>query len=301
MGRARRGALKRKRELLDFACGLPALIFFAVFTYYPILYLLKISFTNWNLMKPAYEYVGLTNYKWLMSNGWSKFLTSAGVTVIYTAGEVLITIVGGVLLAVLFDCMTRMFKWMRAIIVIPKYVAVSSTAMIFLWLYNDMYGVFNYVISLAGGSGVNWLGQKSTALGSLIAFGGWRTVGYAMLIYLSAMKGINGEYLEAASIDGANGLQKLIFIKIPLLAPTTLFLGVTTVVSSMKVFQAVDILTGGGPYGSTDVLVYYIYELAFVNFRIDRAATVGVMFFGALMLFTAVTMKWSNNKVNYDA
>ena len=79
-----------------------------------------------------------------------------------------------------------------------------------------------------------------------------------MLIYLSAMKGISEEYLEAAAIDGAGGLQKLRYIKIPLLAPTTLFLGVTTVVSSMKVFQAVDVLTGGGPYGSTDVLVYYI-------------------------------------------
>lgn len=301
MREKRRGVLKRRREFCDFACGLPALIFFAIFTYYPILYLLKISFTNWNLMKPTYQYVGLANYKWLTGNGWNKFLTSAGVTVLYTAGEVLITIIGGILLAVLFDCMNRMFKWMRAAIVIPKYVAVSSTAMIFLWLYNDRYGVFNYILSLFGGSGVNWLGQKSTALASLIAFGGWRTVGYAMLIYLSAMKGISEEYLEAAAIDGAGGLQKLRYIKIPLLAPTTLFLGVTTVVSSMKVFQAVDVLTGGGPYGSTDVLVYYIYELAFVNFRIDRAAAVGVMFFGALMLFTAVTMKWSNNKVNYDA
>lgn len=153
-------------------------------------------------MKPTYQYVGLANYKWLTGNGWNKFLTSAGVTVLYTAGEVLITIIGGILLAVLFDCMNRMFKWMRAAIVIPKYVAVSSTAMTFLWLYNDRYGVFNYILSLFGGSGINWLGQKSTALASLIAFGGWRTVGYAMLIYLSAMKGISEEYLEAAAIDG---------------------------------------------------------------------------------------------------
>ena len=82
--------------------------------------------------------------------------------------------------------------------------------------------MFNNILSLFGGSGVNWLGQKSTALASLIAFGGWRTVGYAMLIYLSAMKGISEEYLEAAAIDGAGGLQKLRYIKIPLLAPTTL-------------------------------------------------------------------------------
>ena len=107
--------------------------------------------------------------------------------------------------------------------------------------------------------------------------------------------------LEAASIDGANGFQQLIHIKLPLLAPTTLFLVVTTVVSSMKVFQAVDILTLGGPYESTMVLVYQIYRLAFADHRLDRAAAVGCVFFVILLAFTAVTMKWSNHKVNYDA
>ena len=170
-----------------------------------------------------------------------------------------------------------------------------------MWLYNDLYGVVNYVLSLFGIKGVNWLGSRSTALLSLILFSGWRTVGYAMLIYLSSLKGISGQYLEAASIDGANGWQQLLRIKLPLLAPTTLFLVVTTVVSSMKVFQAVDILTTGGPYESTMVLVYQIYELAFADHRLDRAAAVGCVFFVLLLLFTAATMKWSNKNVNYDA
>ena len=115
------------------------------------------------------------------------------------------------------------------------------------------------------------------------------------------MQGISQQYLEAAEIDGANFWQQLFYIRLPLLAPTSLFLFVTTAVSSMKVFQAVDVLTQGGPYGSTNVLVYYIYEMAFVNNRLDRAAAMGVVFFAILLLFTVLTMRWSDKKVNYDA
>ena len=291
-----------KRRSFDFLCTVPALIFFLLFTYYPIVELFRISLTDWNLSRSSYSYVWLKNYEWLFAGrGLKPFLSSLKITAIYTVGEVAVTLLGGMLLAMLFDKMTRWFGAMRVAVVMPKYILVSSTALVFMWLYNDLYGVINYVLSLFGIKGINWLGSRDTALLSLILFSGWRTVGYAMLIYLSSLKGISGQYLEAASIDGANGWQQLLRIKLPLLAPTTLFLVVTTVVSSMKVFQAVDILTTGGPYESTMVLVYQIYELAFADHRLDRAAAVGCVFFVLLLLFTAATMKWSNKNVNYDA
>lgn len=294
--------LRRRGRSFDFACTVPALCLFVLFTYYPIVELFRISLTDWNLSRSTYQYVGLKNYQWLFAGrGFSTFLSSLRVTVLYTLGEVAVTLVGGILLALLFDRMTRWFGAMRVALVMPKYILVSSTALVFMWLYNDMYGVFNYVLSLLNIPGLNWLGSKESALFSLILFSGWRTVGYAMLIYLSAIKGISVQYLEAASIDGANSVQQFWYIKFPLLAPTTLFLVVTTVTSSMKVFQAVDILTLGGPYKSTMVLVYQIYDLAFVDHRLDRAAAVGCVFFVLLLIFTAITMKWSNRKVNYDA
>lgn len=291
-----------RRSTFDFLCTLPALAFFALFTYYPIIELFRISLTDWNLSRSTYEYVGLKNYEWLFAGrGWNSFLSSLQITAIYTLGEVTITLVGGLLLALLFNRMNRWFSAMRVSLVMTRYLLVSSTALVFMWLYNDLYGVINYVLSLVGLNGLNWLGKKDTALISLVLFSGWRTVGYSMLIYLSAMRNISSQYLEAAAIDGANGFKQLIHIQLPLLAPTTLFLIVTTVVSSMKVFQAVDILTGGGPYKSTMVLVYQVYQLAFVEHRLDRASAVGCVFFVLLLIFTAVTMKWSNNKVSYDA
>lgn len=294
--------LRRRSRLFDFACTAPALLLFILFTYYPILELFRISLTDWNLSRSTYKYVWFKNYQWLFAGrGVNAFLSSLRVTVVYTLGEVMVTLLGGILLALLFDRMTRWFGAMRVALVMPKYILVSSTALVFMWLYNDLYGVFNYVLSLLGLPGINWLGSRETALTSLILFSGWRTVGYAMLIYLSAIKGISGQYIEAASIDGANGFQQFAYIKLPLLAPTTLFLVVTTVTSSMKVFQAVDILTLGGPYKSTMVLVYQIYNLAFIDHRLDRAAAVGCVFFVLLLVFTAITMKWSNSKVSYDA
>jgi len=286
----------------DFFCTVPALILFIIFTYYPIAELLRISLTDWNLTRSTYKYVGLKNYEWLFAGrGFNQFISSLGITGLYTLGEVVLTLSLGLLLAHIFDRMTRWFNFMRVAVIMPRYILVSSTALVFMWLYNDMYGVFNYFLSLLGFAPVRWLTGRDTALLSLVLFSGWRMAGYSMLIYLSALRGISEQYLEAADVDGANGRQKLWYIKLPLLAPTTLFLTVTTVVSSMKVFQAVDILTQGGPYKSTLVMVYHIYKLAFEDHRLDRASAEGFVFFLILLAFTAVTMKWSDRSVSYDA
>ena len=115
------------------------------------------------------------------------------------------------------------------------------------------------------------------------------------------MKGISQDYYEAAAIDGADGVQRFRYITIPLLAPTTLFLFVTTFIASMKVFQSVDVMTGGGPGTSTNVMVQWIYNLTFKDFHTARGAAVSLVFFVILLICTAATMRFSNRNVNYDA
>ena len=170
-----------------------------------------------------------------------------------------------------------------------------------MWILNTNYGVLNYFLSMVGVAPVDWLGQKSTALISVLITTCWRVLGYGMMIYLSAMIGISPQYYEAAALDGATRTQQFFSITLPLLSPTTLFLLVTTFLSSMKVFQSVDILTEGGPARSTEVFVYLIYRYAMVDFRMDRAATSAVMFFLILLVVTVATMKYSNNSVSYDS
>ena len=135
----------------------------------------------------------------------------------------------------------------------------------------------------------------------MILIASWRSIGYDMLIYLSGMQGISRQYYEAAMLDGANSRQILFKITLPLLAPTTLFLAVTQFISSMKVYAVADVLTAGGPYRATEVLVYLIYSMAFVDYRVDRASVVAICFFLFLLLVTILTMDVSDRKVNYDA
>lgn len=289
-------------SIKDFACVLPALIFLAVFTYYPIGKLVQISFTDWNLLNPTWQYVGLENWKWLFcGSGTRHLLNSLRVTVLYSIGELAITLVGGLIFALIFNRMTRAFSVMRAVIFVPHYVAMSSAAVVFLWILNTDTGILNYLLERVGLPAVDWLGSRSTALISVLMLTGWRAVGYGMMIYLSAMIGISKDYYEAASLDGATASQKFWRITLPLLSPTTLFLFVTTFISSMKVFQSVDILTQGGPYRSTEVFVYKIYLYAMEDFRMDRASVIAIAFFVLLLAVTALTFKVSQSSVHYDS
>lgn len=293
---------KTLTKLGDLAFTLPALILLLVFTYYPICKLVEISFTDWNLLDESYNYVGLKNWKWLFAGTGAKYLWNAlQVTFKYSLAEITVTIVGGILLALLFDRTSKSFTVMRSIVFVPKYVAMSSAAVVFLWILNTDYGVLNYFLRSLGFEGVDWLNQVETALPSVVMLTGWRVIGYGMMIYLSAMKGISQDYYEASSLDGASPVQQFFKITLPLLGPTTLFLLVTTFLSSMKVFQSVDVLTSGGPTRSTEVFVYLIYRYAMVDFRMDRAATAAVLFFFILLAITGLTMKVSDGNITYDS
>ncbi|ADY13249.1 carbohydrate ABC transporter permease [Sphaerochaeta globosa] len=292
---------RRIQEGKDFTTILPALVFLGIFVYYPVVQVVRISFTNWNLINDNFSYVGMKNWIWLFQGSGTKYLiNSLKVTALYTLGELTITIVGGMLFAIILNRISTSFSIMRALVFLPKYVAMSSAAVVFIWILNTQNGILNYVLELFGQNRVNWLGDKNRALGSILMLTGWRTVGYGMMIYIASMRGISKNYYEAASIDGASKFVQFTRITLPLLSPTTLFLFVTTFISAMKVFQSVDVLTGGGPYRSTEVIVFMIYKYAMEDFRMDRASTVAVFFFIVLLAITAATMKVSSKRVSYD-
>lgn len=281
----------------------PAIFFFMLFVYYPILDLVRISFTDMRmLVTDPQVFIGFKNYEWLLlKSGWERFSESLLITFQYTFWEIFITLVGGILLALLFNRMSKTFNAMRAVVFMPKYIAVSTSAVVFIWILNGNYGILNYGLSLFGIRGPNWLADAKTALTGILFLTAWRVVGYAMMIYLSAMQGIPKDYYEAAAIDGADAVQRFRFITLPMLAPTTLFLFVTTFIASMKVFQSVDVMTAGGPGTATNVMVQWIYNLSFSDFRAARAASVSVIFFFILLFCTVATMRWSNRSVSYDS
>ncbi len=302
---------QRWERMKDLFCVEPALLFFLLFVYYPVIDLLRISFTDMGILTTgSQEFVGLANYNWVFNQSGARyFWESLRITATYTFGEVMITLVGGMLLALLFNRMTKAFNFMRAIVFMPKYIAVSTSAIVFMWILyspaaagaNQSEGILNYTLSLFGIQGPHWLIDANTALLGVLILTAWRVVGYAMMIYLSAMQGIPSDYYEASTINGADGVQQFRYITIPLLAPTTLFLFVTTFIASMKVFQSVDVMTGGGPGTATNVMVQWIYNLTFTDFRTARGAAVSLIFFVILLVCTMATMKYSNKNVSYDS
>ena len=288
----------------DFFMALPAVLLLVLTTYYPIAKLINISFTDWRLTSRTYEYVGLKNWIWLFTSKTSTkyLLNSIKVTLIYTFFNIAIDLGLGLVLAHLFNRLTKPYGAMRALIFMPRYIAMSTCGIIFLWMFNTDYGVINRMLEWAGVQNhINWLGDGKLALTSILILTGWHGVGYSMMIYLSALLGISRDYYEASSLDGATPLQQFRYITLPLLSPTSLFLFITTFISSMKVYQSVDVMTGGGPRQQTEVMVYYIYRLAFDDNRIDRSSVVALLFFVVLLIVTASTMRITNKNVHYEA
>ena len=288
----------------DFFMALPAVLLLVLITYSPVAELIRISFTDWRLTSRTYEYVGMKNWEWLFTAKTSlKYLNnSLNVTFLYTIGNIAIDLGIGLLLAHLFNRLTKPYGLMRALIFMPRYIAMSSCGIIFLWMLNTDYGVINQMLEVVGVSEhINWLGDDQLALVSILMLTGWHGIGYCMMIYLSALLGISKDYYESSSLDGATKLQQFRYITLPLLSPTTLFLFITQFIASMKVYQSVDVMTGGGPRQKTEVMVYYIYRLAFDDNRLDRASVVALLFFVVLLIITASTLRITNKNVHYES
>ena len=280
---------RTKERFMDFLCIVPALLYAIIFAYYPLVSLFNLSFTNWNLLRDSYSYVGFKNYEWLFFGSGAKYIrNSISVTVIYAISETAITIVGGMILALLLKKTSRYYKLLKSFAFLPRYISISTAGVVFLWILNTNSGILNRLLEQYGGERIDWLGKPNTALISIIALSGWKNIGYGMMIYLSAMPNIPKEYYEAASIDGASKTKQFFRITLPLLSPTTFFLLMTSLLASLKAFQSIDIMTQGGPIRSTEVYVYLIYHMSMEEFRIDRASAAAVCFFLLLLVLTII-------------
>ncbi|NMO97387.1 carbohydrate ABC transporter permease [Paenibacillus lemnae] len=283
----------------DFAFALPALGFLGVFLFYPMIYSVYISFTNWNMTRPVKKFVGVDNYTRLISN--ADFYQSLKVTLIYTVMDVVLTLAIGLLLAMLLNVnSSRLFGLIRGVIFMPYYISMVIAAMVFTWIYNGQYGLLNRIITLFGMDPVEWLINPETVLPALVTVSIWKGVGFAMILFIAGIRSIPNEYYEAAAMDGASRFHTFRNITLPLLSPMTLFLVITTFISSMQVFQSIDVMTNGGPLKSTNAIVYWIYTMAFAEFKTGRASALVMILFVIIMLLTLLQWFVGRKKVHYE-
>ncbi len=278
---------------------IPSFIIFGVFVYYALGFNIYLSFTSWNFLSKTKEFINLDNYIRLYSS--KIFWRSVGSTVYFAIGSVSISMVIGLLLAILLNQKIPIRGFFRTIIFSPYVTTTAAISLLWIWIFQPDFGLINFGLELIGIDGPKWLSDTTWAMPALIIMEVWRHTGYVMVIFLAGLQNVPNELYEAAEIDGAGGWRKFLNVTLPLLSPTTFFLLITSLLSSFNTFDQVQVMTKGGPAGSTTVFNYFIYEQAFVNFRAGYAATASTTLFFILLLITIFQMVASRRWVYYSA
>lgn len=258
---------------------LPAIIIMMIITAFPFLNALWMSLQNYVISMPfGRGFVGLKNYATVMSD--PKLWSSVKVTMAFAVSVVLIETILGTILAL---CLLRLGEKRNAsgyvsVLIVPMTISPVAVGLIWRMLLHPDLGVINYVLDVVGIGGRAWLGDPSTALGTLIVVDAWQWTPFMMLIIYAALLGLPKEPYEAAHLDGANWFQTFSQITVPLAKPMLLTAILFRFVDALKAYDLVYILTGGGPGTATETLSYYIYKLGFTYLDMGKGSAVSFMF-----------------------
>ncbi|WP_181347162.1 carbohydrate ABC transporter permease [Thalassobacillus sp. CUG 92003] len=280
----------------------PAVILLTIFSIIPILIAFVISFTNLDLKGLAdwsnIEFIGLENYKELLSD--DVFVTSLLNTGFYVVIGVPLVIICSLSIALLLNYGTSMlFKIFRSVYYMPSITNIIAVAVIWGYLYNTEYGLFNYLLSLMSIENIPWLEEPTIAKISLIILAVWKGIGINMIIFLAALQGIPRSYYEAAEMDGANRVQMLFNVTLPLLRYATFFVTVTTLIGWMQFFEEPFVMTDGGPLDGTISIALFIYKEGFQYSEFGYAAAGSFVLFMLIIVVTLVQFKLRKSDVEH--
>lgn len=283
--------------LAGYLCVLPALLVISVFAIFPVLYSLGLSLYKWDLVAPAPTYIGLRNFETLFAS--AEFWQVLRNTIFFSVGTVALIVFCSLSLALLLDVGLRGISFFRALFFIPYLTPMVAIAALWMFLYDPQRGFVNAALGLVGLPGPGWLQSTTWAMPALILVKTWKVTGYYTVLFLAGLQSIPQELHEAARVDGASTWQRVRNITLPLLSPMTLFVVVIAVIGSFQDFDQVFVMTSGGPVNSTNVLVYYLYEQAFQNYRVGLGSAVAVLLLALLLCFTIAQLQLSRRWVHY--
>ncbi len=260
----------------------PSLLGLTVFVLIPIVTSLVLSFTSWDLLTPP-RFVALDNYRRLLND--DEFWRTLGNTAKFLLGYVPLVMLCGLTAAIALNQRVTGRSVFRTVYFIPVVTSWVAVSLLWMWLYNPVFGLVNNALGVVGIKGPGWLFDVNWAMPAVILTSVWKDTGFLMVILLAGLQGIPSEYHEAASIDGATGWQQIRHITIPLLMPALYFALMISLINSFQVFDQVYVMTGGGPAGATQVLMERIVSNAFSYNRMGYAAAMSWVLF----LFIFVT------------
>lgn len=294
------GQNEKRERLTGFMMALPAIVLLIAFTVYPLGYLFYRSFLGGSIIAKNPKFVGMDNYKALAeSTDFHEVLVN---TAVYTLITVVLTMVLSIIIAVWLNGKKnkKLNEITQTFIFTPHIISMVSVSTLFLWLMDSQNGFFNAIITALGFEPFTFLSSPDTALFSIAIVSVWKGLGYYVLLIMAALQNIPTSVYEAAEMDDTPMLRTFFKITLPMISPTILFTSVVAVIASFKVFDSVNIMTGGGPLNSTNTLVYYIYDYAYSYGKPGQACAAGMVLLLFVVVITYVQFLVGKKRVHYQ-
>ncbi|MCI8515502.1 MAG: sugar ABC transporter permease [Hungatella sp.] len=287
---------KTRRNLVAYSFIAPNFIGFAVFTLGPVIFAFVLTFSQWN-GNGAITFDGLNNFIKMKSD--TRFWVALKNTVVYAVSAVPFTLASALGMALLLNSRIRGREVFRAAAFFPYVASIVACTAVWNIIFSPGAGLVNVILNSLGAQHLpKWAADKHWAMFTVVLFSIWKDMGYYMVIDLAGLQGISPELYEAAGLDGAGPLQKFRYITWPQLKPTTFFIIIMLTINSFKIYDRVMLITGGGPGTETLVLVYHIYDMAFVNSRFGYASALAVVLFVLVLTVTIIQFKGEKHYAN---
>lgn len=275
---------------------LPSAIPLALFTFLPMATSLWVSLHDWNLISDM-RWVGLANYRDLLGDGGTRDALLH--TVQYIVGYLPLVYVGGLVLALGLNRALRGRDVLRTAYFLPVVTSWVVVALVWQWLLNPSYGLVNSMLGALGIDGPGWWTDPTWAMPSVIIASAWKDLGFVMVILLAGLQSVPDDLLDAAKLDGAGRWQRFRHVTFPLLSPATFFVVVISLINGFQVFDQVQVMTGGGPAGASQVVVGQIYDLTFRYGQAGDASALSWLLFALILLVTLVQVRGQRKWVHY--
>lgn len=278
---------------------LPALLAFLLFIGAPMVITIVLSFFDYNMLQGS-EWINFDNYIEFFKNptSWQIIWNTFKLTLILVALHIVIALL---LAFVIYKEKRGPVKYVyRTAVYLPSILTTASVAIAWYYMFNYDLGVFNWLLSQLGISGVKWLTSSSGVIVAICLFSLWKFVGTPFLYYLIGLQGIPDGYYEAAQIDGANKIQTFFHITLPMLTPTLFFVITITTINTFQIFDEPYIITNGGPGNASRTLALHVYEKAFKAYEMGYASSVSVVLFIIVLVITIILYSTQNKWVTYD-
>jgi len=290
--------LRTQEAIAGWLFVLPVFLGIAIFEFGPFVATLGLSFFDWDIVRQP-RFVGLDNFIKLFTND-NLYWTAVRNTVYFAVGTIIPGFFLALLLAVALNQKLKGVSVYRALFYLPTVTSTVAVATVWAFVYNSNFGLLNSLLAYANIPPISWLGDPRLAMPSLMIMSIWKGLGYYMVLFLAGLQGIPEEYYEAAKIDGASAWQRFRNITFPLLSPTSFFVLVLKVITAAQAFDAMYIMTQGGPAYATYPLLLFIYERAFVSLQMGYASAAGTTLFLAIFAVTLWQLQLQRRWVHYD-